>query len=147
MQTISYYWGTAGNRLIFAINHYVLTGEDVGEGVMGALGDGRFMVYIPVEHRSPTRVADFECFRSRFDELAPLYGTTLEFVGRGGASDEWRFAIRGDQMDALATDLRERPGQSGWGSTKEEAEATESATREADDNVGAHHLFIIPPQF
>lgn len=125
MTTITFRSGTAANRLLFAINHYVSTGDHIGEGIVAPIGGDRFLIPIPVNRTLSADQADFACFRSRFNELAPDYGTQLEYAGGNGVFDFWHFSIRADQMDALAADLRARPGPKGWGSEKAKIEAVE----------------------
>lgn len=108
------------NRLLFAINHYVSTGDHVGEGI--ALPTGREgdpsreqLVMIPVNTKMEQDREDFAAFGARLNEL----GWELEKMGRDGIFEFYALRIREDEMDALAEKLRERPGQEGWGSMKE----------------------------
>lgn len=105
------------NRLFFAINHYVSTGDHVGEGL--GVPEGAYVrVLLPVNSAMAQDVSDFEAFRARFDELAPRFGLTLEGPERSGVYHIYSFRIHERDMDALARALRERPGPSGWGSMK-----------------------------
>lgn len=105
------------NRLFFAINHYVTTGDHIGEGI--ATGDEKRMrVTIPVRTDSKDDQANFAAFRSRFEELADKYRLVLGYLGEHRNFEGWTFEIDVERMDALAVDLRERPGPLGWGTGK-----------------------------
>ena len=122
---ITYCVGTALNRLILAINCYVSTGDLIGMGVAIPEGPDRTVVLIPVNRTLALDEADFSCFRSRFEELAGQFGTELRFLDRHGPFDHWMFSIRNGHVDALARELRKRPGRLGWGTMKEQVEAFE----------------------
>jgi hypothetical protein len=118
------------NRLFLAINHYVSTGDEAGTGmvlpsddaVMRADGtplpDDKLTIAIPVRITDDRDLDDFNAFRSRFDQLAPRFGLTLEPLQADGDMGVWGFAIRYRYCDALAEALTERPGPAGWGSCK-----------------------------
>lgn len=107
------------NRLIFAINHYVSTGDRIGEGIMTPEGAGRVCVTIPVNRQLQEDQSDFACFKSRFEQLASRYHIRLEPMGRDGKFDFWAFRIAEADIDRLADALLEHPGPMGWGSLKE----------------------------
>lgn len=117
------------NRLFFAINHYVSTGDHIGEGVVlpepgtphrddEPYPEDRLRFLIPVRTASDQDLDDFASFRSRFEELQDTFTTRLEASGSEGAFGLWSFAIAYRQADALAKALRRRPGPKGWGSPK-----------------------------
>lgn len=105
------------NRLFFAINHYISTGDHFGEGIAVPEG-GRVRVLIPVNVNLPQDGEDLRAFRSRFEELQSAYETALGYMGEEEGFEFWSFLIREDQADALARDLRASPGSLGWGSGK-----------------------------
>ena len=105
------------NRLVFAINHYVSTGDHIGVAIAAKYGE-RIGVTIPVRKNAPQDVADFEAFRSRFEELAPVHGASLGWIGEHEGVEAWLVLIGMEQMEAFAAELRERPGPLGWGSGK-----------------------------
>lgn len=110
--------GTPINRLFFAINHYVSTGDHFGEGMAAPSAPGWVTILIPVNVSLQQDQADFEAFRSRFDELAAEFGLTMAWHGEEGGFELWSFDVREQDADRLATALRERPGKAGWGSGK-----------------------------
>lgn len=66
--------GTPTNRLFWAINHYVSTGDHIGEGVAQEVG-GKLLFLIPVRVAAEQDQRDLAAFRARFDELAEPYQT------------------------------------------------------------------------
>jgi hypothetical protein len=106
------------SELYLAINHYVSTGDHLGEGVAADAGPGRFRVLLAVNRALPQDVADWECFRSRFAELQREFGLRLQREGASMGMEMWAFEVREDQVGPLAGALRARPGRLGWGSLK-----------------------------
>lgn len=111
------------NRLFFAINHYVSTGDHFGEGIGVPESDPAFglvRVLIPVNRHMAQDQADFRCLQSKFDELAAAgeFPVRLEHMGTEGLFDYWSFVVPTFRMDALADELRRAPGPAGWGSGK-----------------------------
>ena len=129
-RTITAMAGTPLNRLFIAINHYVSTGDHLGEGT--AIGEGiqRHMTGEPhaldlvrlllMENTTdPTDVADFAAFASRFSELAGQFDTHLKWEPQQGKFRMYSFVIKYGQANELANALTEQPGPAGWGSMKE----------------------------
>lgn len=104
------------NALMIAINHYISTGEYVGEGIAIPEADGRTLVLLAVSLSDPTDAEDFRRFRARWDEIAPTLGLRIGFGGVEHGMEMWNFRIAPAQMPALTAALRERPGPLGWGS-------------------------------
>ena len=115
MTDIVYLYQPELNRLFIAINHYVSTGDRIGEGV-ATVEEDRLQILLPVKARDPRDAEDFRRFCARFDELAPRFGLSLEFKANAIGMDVWGFLIDPDQIDALSSALRERAGPLGWGS-------------------------------
>lgn len=109
--------GTPTNRLFWAINHYVSTGDHIGEGVAQEVG-GKLLFLIPVRVAAEQDQRDLAAFRARFDELAEPYQTAMRYMGEYDGFELWGFALAEDQADDLAADLTVRPGALGWGSGK-----------------------------
>lgn len=110
---------TSVSHLLWAINHYVSTGDRIGEGVVDVIGDGKLRVYIPVNPRLEDDRKDFGCFRERFSELADAYQMQLTHLGSWTGFEMWGFEISANRVEALATELLDRPGPRGWGSMKD----------------------------
>jgi hypothetical protein len=105
------------HALILAINHFVSTGDHIGEG--GVYEDaGMYQVAVPVKQYLPLDRADFSKFRSRFKQVAPRFGIRLELVDYSNGMDIYAFKVAPAQVPALARALAAEPGKLGWGSTK-----------------------------
>ena len=108
---------TPVNRLFFAINHFVSTGNHIGEGIALPVGS-KIRMLIPVNTVMTQDLQDFAAFRSRFLELAPRFALTLTGPENNGLFDIYYFDIEPGRMDELAQELRKKPGPKGWGSSK-----------------------------
>lgn len=112
--------GTPLNRLFFAINHYVSTGDHIGEGIAYELSPQRRRLVIPVNPRNRVDVEDKQALRARMKEL---YGIApARFLGplsqRSGIFELYYMDIDLGDMDRMADLLMEKPGPKGWGSMK-----------------------------
>lgn len=127
MQNLTPLEGTPLNLLFVAINHYVSTGDHIGEGIAQAEGPQRkgeplpnelIQILILVNPALPTDTADFTKFKSRFSELEKEFSTRLESHGRQDNFLAHSFTIRYRQCESLTQALTEKPGPLGWGSMK-----------------------------
>ena len=114
---------TPVNRLFFAINHYVSTGDHIGEGVAQDRGGGQVCVLVPFNPRELEDKDNFDRLKARLEQLqqgrnadAPRF--TLAYQGQGGRFSVWGLTIQSTDCDALADLLVEEPGPLGWGSCK-----------------------------
>jgi hypothetical protein len=111
------------NRLFFALNYYISTGDRIGEGVAlpaGQQGGSELVkLLIPVNTRMEQDQQDFAALRARLDQL----GCELDDLGRQGVMHLHGLTVARDEMDALAQKLRAEPGPKGWGSVKETIDA------------------------
>lgn len=117
------------NRLFVAINHYISTGDHIGEGIAVPEGpqrhtqgephpDDKLRVLLMVNTTDPVDRSDFEKFKSRFSQLEKGFGTRLEDGGRQAHFAVNSFVIQYKQTEPLAQALTEQPGPAGWGSMK-----------------------------
>ena len=106
------------NRLFLAINHYISTGDHLGEGIAYDQGT-HVQVILAVNQSNPTDLADFVKFRSRFDELRAEFNLTLSDLGVQNNFHLHSFLVDLTDMDDLAKRLEEKPGAGGWGSMHE----------------------------
>lgn len=120
---------SALNKLFLAINHYVSTGDHIGEGTAvphgpqksrtGEPADGdRIMILVFVNRTDEVDLKDFTCFRSRFSELESEFNVKLKNDGTEQQFQRWSFVIYYRQALPLAKALAEKPGSAGWGSLK-----------------------------
>ena len=103
------------NQLFLAINHYISTGDHVGEG-MANEHETHLQVIIPVNQTNPVDREDFTKFRSRWEELQGKFSTELVDNGEHQQFRLYTFNINPSDMDELAKELTKRPGPLGWGS-------------------------------
>lgn len=109
------------NRAFFAINHYVSTGEHLGQGIATEMLPGVFSLAIPVNTAMEEDVADFEAFEAKVAELCahpdemPI---RLVSSGKHGTFALYTLIVPAPILDDLARKLREKPGPKGWGSMK-----------------------------
>lgn len=106
------------NRAFLALNHYISTGDHVGEGV--ALGEGnKTVLLITWRPREWEDNDNWKRLRARLEELKGE-GFALE-IREMGANGEFSFAgavVETSQLDEFATKITERRGPLGWGSMK-----------------------------
>lgn len=109
------------NDLFLAINHYVSTGDHIGEGVALPEPDGRVLIQIPYNPRNATDADDFKRFASRMAEIAvadPSLQFPVKDMGKTPHFTIGGFVIGQDQMRALARELVRDGGLLGFGSGK-----------------------------
>ena len=100
------------NRLIFAINMYVSTGDQIGEAVVLSKDDPCTIV-VPVDLSDERDASDFAALRSRVDELDRVS------VEKEGEEQGFTFyLLHAHDADEAATQLALQPGEKGWGSTR-----------------------------
>ncbi len=109
------------NDLIFAITHYVSTGDYVGECIaLESETDPDAIIILLTENTSdPVDSADFAKFMARAKEIAAtgLYAT----FAKAGSSAPFRstmFTLRNSDVPAWALALLSSPGAGEWGSLK-----------------------------
>jgi len=130
MQPLTILKDTPLNLLFVAINHYVSTGDHLGEGF--ALPEGpqrhtkgephaqdKVRILILVNLSNKTDIEDYEKFRSRFNQLAPEFKTRLENMGKEQNMQVYSFVVKYEQVPELTQKLTEKPGPLGWGSMKD----------------------------
>lgn len=113
------------NRLFFAINHYISTGDHIGEGIAMPAGSGNVKIIVPVNRYIQADRDDIEKLRSKFEEIGDKFHVYLEKIGEDGRFDYWSFNVHESRMDDLARELRRAPGPAGWGSCKTIIDETE----------------------
>jgi len=100
------------NRLIFAINCYVSTGDQIGEAVVLSKNDPCTIV-VPVDPESEQDREDFLCLRSRVNELDRV---SIEKEGEEQGFTFYLLYAR--DADEAAAQLAFESGEKGWGSTR-----------------------------
>lgn len=102
--------------LALAINRYLVIGDAIGEAVAFDAEDTKVELPLLVNTNDPQQTRDFECLRSRLEEVAPELG--VELVVRIDLPGVNVWGLRFDRLsvDRLIAALCERPGALGWGS-------------------------------
>lgn len=114
------------NRLFLALNHYISTGDRVGEGLAIPGGNPKgttHQVLIPHQPGEATDAADWEKLRARLAQLE-AEGQGFKLTDEGfapGPSGRRHFHIHALHVPTtkvlrLTALLREKPGPLGWGS-------------------------------
>lgn len=119
--------GSPLSLLFVAINHYISTGDHLGEGM--AIGDGkgkgepkpneRFTIVILVNRSLPDDIEDFKKFKSKLESLEKTFPIKLSSHGTQEGFSQYSFDIYYHQVERLTQLLTESPGLLGWGSMKE----------------------------
>lgn len=111
--------GTPENRLIFAINHYVSTGDHFGEGIFFEKGN-QTVFALPVNAKNPTDLDDFQKFKSAIDALSldSVELVVAESTGAGSRFLMHELHVDSEAIPSLADQLMDSPGPEGWGSPK-----------------------------
>jgi hypothetical protein len=108
------------NNLLFAINHYVSTGDHIGEGMAFDEGPDT-MVSIPYDPNSPVDTNDFRLLTVRLKEIEAEGGPKVTFRDMGIAG-KWQLMVmrvRITDVPALAEKLMEKPSAEGWGTCRD----------------------------
>ena len=122
-------------ELLVAMNHYISTGDHIGEG--NALidtskpGPNRLGVVVPVDPKNSIDVRDFELLQLRLTEIAAENGPSVELENHGSMDrfDAWIMFVAEPLIPALTAALKAKPSAEGWGSVKLEVEAEEALQR------------------
>jgi hypothetical protein len=113
------------NRVFFALNHYISTGDHVGEGIAMEAGDS---IIFAILHR-PREWEDkdnWERLKARVEELIDeRFPVAIQDLGwaPGPSGDQqefraWGIRVRRSELDAFAGKITEKPGPKGWGSMR-----------------------------
>jgi len=100
------------NRLIYAINMYVSTGDRIGEGVVLSEDDPCTIV-VPVDFSNKQDAYDFAALRSRVDDLG-----RVSIEKESEDQDFTFYLLHAHDADEAAADLASEPGEKGWGSPR-----------------------------
>lgn len=104
------------NRLFWAINHYVSTGDHIGEGV-ATQRDGAWVLCILVYYKKEQDCRDIAALRSRLSDSG-LPRHELAYGGKMGEVEIWNLIVADVDVLPLADALVSAPGALGWGSGK-----------------------------
>lgn len=107
------------NRAVMGIQHYISTGDYVGEAIVFEARGGEYLIGVPHDPRNPEDLGDWLALRARLDELRDHVRFSVEHFGREGRFEHWIVRIHGRDLDRFAGLLREQPGPRGWGSPYE----------------------------
>ena len=102
--------------LLFAINHYISTGDHLGEGSVVMVPPDQVRIMILVNTTLTDDQEDFRRFAARFAELEAEFGIRLEEEGTHHHFIGYSFLISFRQVPTLIERLLERPSALGWGS-------------------------------
>ena len=109
------------NDLVLAINHYVSTGDHIGEGVAMEGADGRYIFTVPYDPAHPDDRADAQRLRLRVSEIAAQYpDLKLEVQEQKlpGKFDYLLLFVSPADVRRLAAELVRSNGDAGWGTSK-----------------------------
>lgn len=114
---------TPANRLIYAINCYVSTGDRIGEAVVLSK-TAPCTIVVPVDLSDQQDAADFKALRSRTAELDRVS------IEKEGEEQGFTFyLLHADDPDTAAVQLASEPGEKGWGSPRPLVEEQMSQSR------------------
>jgi len=100
------------NRFIFAVNHYVSTGDQIGEAVVLSK-ENPCTIVVPVDLGNEQDASDFAALRSRVDELDRVS------IEKEGEEQGFTFyLVHAHDADDAAVQLASKPGEKGWGSPR-----------------------------
>lgn len=102
---------------MLAINHYISTGDHIGEGIAVPDGD-KVRIMIAVNKAMEQDIKDFKAFQAKFNEIKGQFKLRLEDGGSNGIFHMYSFLVKESDMDTLASALTQAPGPKGWGSLK-----------------------------
>jgi hypothetical protein len=112
MEEIEVVADTPANRLIYAINCYISTGDHIGEAVV-LRKDSPCTIIVPVDLSDGQDAADFSALRSRIDELS-----RVSIEKEGEEAGFTFYLVHADDPDEAAVQLASEPGEKGWGSPR-----------------------------
>lgn len=104
--------------LFMAINHYISTGDHLGEGVAIEEGPQKARVVVTVNMALKDDKEDFQKFKAKFEEIRAKFQTRLDDHGRNSIFHTHSFVILKKDIEAMAQAFTESPGPLGWGSMK-----------------------------
>ena len=106
------------NRVLHGINHYISTGDLMGEGIAIPFED-KLKIVVLVNTTLPTDVENWCKLKSKLEDISrPAF--VLEGHGITPPHfDAYTITVAESDLDAFADSLMEKPGPLGWGSTKE----------------------------
>ena len=116
------------NHLFFAINHYVSTGDSVGEGF--AIDAGSMIIaLILYDPKNPTDMTDFNRFTARLNEI-----TVPHKLIESASQNHHKFKcselhVAKTQILPLAAELLRSPGNAGFSSMAEIIDAVFSGAK------------------
>lgn len=115
--------GTPVNRLFFALNHYISTGDHVGEGIaLDSAVPGVTIFAVPVNRHMEQDREDWRRLLARLKEIEADESLNLPVriteEGQQGLFDLYLLHVPTPTLDELSRVLREKPGPLGWGSMK-----------------------------
>lgn len=104
--------------LFVAINHYISTGDHIGEGIALEEGSQKVRVVVAVNTTLKDDREDFLKFKSKFDAIKLKFQTRLDDHGREGIFHTHSFAVAKKDIELMTQAFTEAPGALGWGSMK-----------------------------
>ncbi len=107
--------------MILAINHYVSTGDHIGEGVAMEGEGGGYLFGVPYDPRNPDDRDDARRLRQRLAEIAaahPGLSVRTEDHPPAGGFSYFVVHVRPELARRLAAELVRSSGDAGWGSGK-----------------------------
>lgn len=104
--------------LFMSINHYISTGDHLGEGIAIEEDAQRVRVVVTVNTTLKDDKEDFEKFKAKFDEIKAKFQTRLIDHGRTSIFHTHSFVIAKKDIEAMSQAFVESPGPLGWGSMK-----------------------------
>lgn len=104
------------NKLFWAVNHYISTGDHIGEGVARREGD-HWLLTLVVNAASSTDLLDMGKLVARLAEIDPPLAT-LTWIGQKGDIHGWALGVADTDITALTEALTSQQGPEGWGSGK-----------------------------
>lgn len=103
--------------VILAINHYISTGDRLGEGM--AMSDGDKLIFaIPVNRVNCDDIADWLKLNSKLQEISRPAFDLVNYEKTHANFDNHLLKINKNDCHAFARALTESPGKMGWGSVK-----------------------------
>ncbi|GMV04677.1 MAG: hypothetical protein AMXMBFR53_09570 [Gemmatimonadota bacterium] len=103
--------------LILAINHYISTGDYLGEAVTGE-GDDAWCVMIPVNQTLAEDCDNFRRLQARMEELSGQGEWKLRHERRRMHFEVWVLEVTRRDLEPLIRALWAKPGPLGWGTCK-----------------------------
>src|SRR6185312_814510 len=108
------------NDICFAVNHYISTGDHIGEGV-GFETETAWVLNIPVNPNLRDDVEDWEKLKSRLNLLVREGGADARLepaLSSPAALVLYTLTIPKDTVRPFCRALMEKPGSRGWGTGK-----------------------------